>query len=55
MLFAARPTVIECLINSSYFFNAILFCLSIFFAVGRYCVTFIVVVDTSVFVIKLIR
>ena len=55
MLFAARSTLIECLINSSCFFYANFFCLSIFFAVGRYCVTFIIVVDTSVFVIKLIR
>ena len=51
------PSVIECLINSSYFFNAnLFFCLSFFFfAIGCYCVTFIVVVGTLLFVIKLIR
>ena len=55
MLLAARPTVIGCLINSSYFFYAIFFGFKYFFAVGRYCVTFIVVVGTSVFVIKVIN
>ena len=50
------PSVIECLINSSYFFSAnLFFCLSFFVAVGCYCVTFIVVVGTLLFVIKLIR
>ena len=50
------PSVIECLINSSYFCYAnLFFCLSFFFAVGCYCVTFIVVVGTLLFVIKLIR
>ena len=34
--FLWRESVIECLINSSYFFFANIFCLSFLFAVGRY-------------------
>ena len=55
MLLAARPTVIECLITSSYFFYANFLFKYFVFVVGRYCVTFIVVVGTLLFVIKLIR
>ena len=50
----SKGGVIECLINNSYFFYTIFFCLGIFCRV-RYCVTFIVAVGTLLFVIKLIR
>ena len=49
-------SVIECLINNSYFFYANFFCLSIFFFCRLcYCVTFIVAFGTLLFVIKLLK